>query len=312
MTTPLLSVSALTVRRGDMLAISDLSFEVREGEVFGLLGPNGSGKSTTFSVLAGLLPAQKGALKWRGVEIEGGDKRALLEVGFVGQSPSLDPALTGRENLTLTAALHRVPRGERATRVEELLRFADLLDRAEEQVSTYSGGMKRRLDIARALVHRPKALILDEPTTGLDEAAFQHTWRRLLALRDEQGLTILLSTHRPDEAAKCDRIAFIAKGCLVACDTPEALQRQVSLDRLTVQCAAPDEAAGALSAALGLEVHTSEQGLTLQCERGHALIPRVVEALPDGSVQSIQLTRPHLGDVFMHLTGASLSEEQRA
>jgi ABC-2 type transport system ATP-binding protein len=309
MTHPVLNVNALSVRRGDLLVLSDLSFEVREGEVFGLLGPNGSGKSTTFSVLAGLLAMNGGELLWRGQRIEEGDKRALREVGFVGQNPSLDPNLTARENLNLTASLYRVPRGEREERVAQLLQLADLSDRADEQVSTFSGGMKRRLDIARALTHNPKVLILDEPTTGLDEGAFQHTWRHLLSLRDERGLTIIMSTHRPEEAAKCDRIAFIDKGQVVACDTPEALQRLASQDTLTVHCDAPSEAGAKVSEALELEVSVTEQGFTLKSDHGHILIPRVVEALPPKSVHAIQLTRPHLGDVFLHLTGASLAEE---
>ena len=309
MTHPVLNVNALSVRRGDLLVLSDLTFEVREGEVFGLLGPNGSGKSTTFSVLAGLLAMTGGELLWRGQRIEEGDKRALREVGFVGQNPSLDPNLTARENLNLTASLYRVPRGEREERVAQLLQLADLSDRADEQVSTFSGGMKRRLDIARALIHNPKVLILDEPTTGLDEGAFQQTWRHLLSLRDDRGLTIIMSTHRPEEAAKCDRIAFIDKGQVAACDTPEALQRLASQDTLTVHCDAPSEAGAKVSEALGIEVSVTEQGFTLKSDHGHVLIPRVVEALPPKSVHAIQLTRPHLGDVFLHLTGASLAEE---
>lgn len=312
MSAAILKVSDLTVRRGEILALESLSFDVQDGEVFGLLGPNGSGKSTTFSVLAGLLRAQSGSLTWRGVEIKGGDKRALREVGFVGQSPSLDPNLSARENLALSAALHSVPRAERRARVEQQLQLADLIDRADELVSTLSGGMKRRLDIARALIHNPRVLILDEPTTGLDEGAFQRMWRHLLSLRDERALTILLSTHRPEEAAKCDRIAFIVNGQVVACDRPEALQRLVSEDRLTIQCDAPVEAAASLSAQLSLEVNTSELGVSLTSEEGHSLIPRVVEALPSGSVHSIQLSRPNLGDVFLHLTGASLTEEMRS
>jgi len=311
MSTAILEVKGLTVRRGDILALEDLSFHVQEGEVFGLLGPNGSGKSTTFSVLAGLLRAQSGALHWRGEEIRGGDKRALREVGFVGQSPSLDPNLSARENLKLSAALHRVPRAERADRIEQMLQLAELVDRADELVSTFSGGMKRSLDIARALLHNPKVLILDEPTTGLDEGAFQRTWRHLLEQRAARGLTILLSTHRPEEAAQCDRIAFIDSGRVVACDSPAELQRLVSDDKLTVRCAEPAEAARQLSEALSLELSADDSAVTIKSEAGHELIPRIVEALPSGSVEAIQLSRPNLGDVFLHLTGASLSEETK-
>ena len=316
---PLLTVSALSVQRGDLLVLQDLSLEVSEGEVFGLLGPNGSGKSTTFSVLAGLLQANGGELKWRGVPIKEGDKRALREVGFVGQNPSLDPHLSARENLALTASLYRVPKAEREERINKLLALADLSDRADEQVSTFSGGMKRRLDIARALTHEPKVLILDEPTTGLDEAAFQSTWRHLLSLKRERGLTILMSTHRPEEAAKCDRIAFIDKGKVAACDTPSELQKLVSQDRLLITLQEPEQLGdntqerlqAKLSEALNLEVTSGEQGLSVVSEAGHELIPRLVEALPKGSVRAIQLTKPNLGDVFLHLTGASLAEDTK-
>lgn len=312
MSTEILRVNELTVRRGDILALDSLSFHVQDGEVFGLLGPNGSGKSTTFSVLAGLLNAQSGSLSWRGVEIKGGDKRALREVGFVGQNPSLDPNLTARENLAYAAALHSVPRAERQASIENMLQLADLVDRADEFVSTLSGGMKRRLDIARALIHNPRVLILDEPTTGLDEGAFQRMWRHLLSLRQERALTILLSTHRPEEAAKCNRIAFIVNGQVVACDHPQALQKLVSEDRLTIHCDAPNDVAQLLTERLTLEVQTHELGVSFKSDNGHTLIPRVVEALPHGSVHAIQLSRPNLGDVFLHLTGASLTEETRS
>ena len=305
----LLSVRNLNVRRGDLQVLESLSFDVYQGEIFGLLGPNGSGKSTTFSVLAGLLSPRKGELFFEGELVEGGAKRLMRKVGVVFQSPSLDPNLSGRENLEMTAQLYRIPKATRVARLDELLTFADLLDRADERVSTYSGGMKRRLELARSLIHEPKVLIMDEPTTGLDEVAFQRTWRRLLRLREERGLSILLSTHRPEEAAFCDRIGFIADGQLITCDTPEALQAQVSGDRLTVRCSNAQDAAQTLEATLDLDVKTFAGGVTFTCDVGHSLIPRVVEALPEGSVQSIQMTRPNLGDVFLHLTGENLSED---
>ena len=310
MSETLLSIQNLSVRRGELKVLSDLSLHVHAGEIFGLLGPNGSGKSTTFSVITGLLNAQKGSFSLRGKSIAPGDKLLMKELGVVFQNPSLDLSLSARENLELAAALHRIAKSERSERIHQLLRLADLSDRADEKVSTYSGGMKRRLDLARALIHKPKILIMDEPTTGLDEGAFQRTWKRLLQLRQEEGLSIILSTHRPAEAAFCDRIAFIHHGELLVCDTPSALQAQVSEDRIQISCQDADQAAKILQESLSIESKIQDQTVTLSCEAGHQMIPRIVEALPDGMISAIQMTRPHLGDVFLHLTGESLSEDK--
>ena len=306
---PLLKVDRLSVRRGELQVLKSLSFEVREGEIFGLLGPNGSGKSTTFSVLTGLLSAQKGEIEFKGEAISGGERALLKELGVVFQNPSLDPNLSARENLAMTAKLYRIPKSQLNDRIDELLRLADLIDRADERVSTYSGGMRRRLELSRSLIHQPKLLMMDEPTTGLDEGAFQRTWRILLKLRDEQGVSILLSTHRPEEAAFCDRIGFILDGELVVCDTPKALQALVSEDRISLQCQRPEFVVKLLKETLNLEGQATDHTVTLTCEEGHTLIPRIVEALPSGEIHSIQMTRPNLGDVFLHLTGETLSEE---
>lgn len=306
---PLLEVRDLTLHRGDLEVIKSLSFEVKEGEIFGLLGPNGSGKSTTFSFLTGLLPAQSGELYFNGKRVEGGSKDLLRSMGIVFQHPSLDPMMSGRENLDMTARLYRLPQRARKDRIEDLLRFADLIDRADERVSNYSGGMKRRLELARSLIHHPKLLVMDEPTTGLDEGAFQRTWQRILKLKEERGLSVLLSTHRPEEAGFCDRIGFISDGKLVACDTPTSLQSMVSGDHLYISVNEPESAAQCLEKELGVETLIRNGLVHLTTEQGHELIPRIVETLPEGSVQSINMTRPHLGDVFLHLTGDRLVEE---
>ena len=311
MSAPLLEVKDLTVHRGDLEVIKSLSFEVREGEIFGLLGPNGSGKSTTFSVLMGLLPPVSGTFIFNGQEVKGGSKDLLRAMGIVFQSPSLDQLMSARENLDMTAKLYGLPRQQRRDRIEELLRFSDLIDRADERVANYSGGMKRRLELARSLIHDPKLLVMDEPTTGLDEGAFQRTWRRLLRLRRERGLSILLSTHRPEEAAFCDRIGFISDGKLVVCDTPSSLQSLVSGDHLTVTIKEdPESAAALIEKELQLTPIINDSVLQITADEAHGLIPRIVELLPPQSVTSINMTRPHLGDVFLHLTGERLAEEQ--
>lgn len=309
MTSPLLEVRDLTIHRGDLEVITKLSFEIGEGEIFGLLGPNGSGKSTTFSFLTGLLPAQSGELYFHGRAVEGGSKELLRSMGIVFQNPSLDPLMSARENLDMAARLYRLPSKARRDRIEDLLRFADLIDRADEWVVNYSGGMRRRLELARSLIHHPKLLVMDEPTTGLDEGAFQRTWQRILRLKEERGLSVLLSTHRPEEAAFCDRIGFINDGQLVACDTPNSLQELVSGDHLQISTSQAEAAVSILKEGLNIDAQLRGETLYITAEKGHMLIPRIVELLPEGSIHSINMTRPNLGDVFLHLTGERLAEE---
>ena len=306
---PLLEVESLYVRREELEVLKGLSLTVREGEIFGLLGPNGSGKSTTFSVLTGLLPYQRGMLRYRGAEFKPEGRGFRQELGVVFQHPSLDNDLSARENLLLAAALHRIPKKEAQKRSQSLLRFADLSDRADERVKNFSGGMRRRLELARSLMHRPRLLLMDEPTTGLDEISFQRSWSQIKTLTQEEGVSVLLSTHRPEEAAHCDRIAFISDGTVIACDTPEALQAQISGDRLQLTGADPELLTRVLREQFSLEAQPFEGGVSCHCEAGHQLIPRVVEALPEGALHSVQLQRPHLGDVFLKLTGAQLAEE---
>ena len=310
MNAPLLEVRDLTIYRGDLEVLTSLSFEVREGEIFGLLGPNGSGKSSTFACLMGLLPIHSGELLFNGQTVQGGSKSLLRSMGIVFQNPSLDPLMSARENLEMSAKLYRLPKQARRDRIEDLLRVADLIDRADEKVATYSGGMKRRLELVRSLIHHPKILVMDEPTTGLDEGAFQRTWKRLLRLREEQGLSILLSTHRPEEAAFCDRIGFILDGKLIACDTPERLQSLVSGDHLSLSVhGEPEQMMQQLNEKLKLNAQVIRNHIHLTVDEGHKWIPRIIESLPEGAVQSMNMTRPHLGDVFLHLTGERLAEE---
>lgn len=307
-----LALRGLRMSFGDRVVLESLDIDVRPGEIFGLLGPNGSGKSTTFSILTGLLRADAGQLTVDGQPTAAGARSFRARVGIVFQQPSLDPNLTARENLALTAALHRVPRGERAGRITELLELATLSGRADEAVSKLSGGMRRRLEIARALVHKPDILLMDEPTSGLDEASFRRIWSRLHALRDAEGLTILLTTHRPEEAAHCDRIALLDNGRVVAADTPPNLQRMVSGDILTLHGGDPAELAEVVESRFDLSPRTlgAGDGITLECERGHELIPRLVEAFPEGRLTAVNLHRPSLADVFLKLTGRALADDQ--
>ena len=300
---PLLSVRGLRGGYRKRTVLQGVDFDVARGEIFGLLGPNGSGKSTTFLALTGLLRPDALDLRLDGVLIEAGGREMRRRMGVVFQTPSVDPNLSPREHLALTARLHSVPTDKARARIEALLTFADLADRADDKVKTLSGGMRRRLELARALVHSPSILVLDEPTVGLDHASFERTWTHLTELREREGLTMVMTTHRPEEAARCDRLAILDGGRIVATDTPARLQAAVSGDVITLTARDPSELAAWLKAHLDLDARVTPDAVVIVCERGHALIPRIVEALPAGRLETVNLQRPSLAEVFSHLTG---------
>jgi ABC-2 type transport system ATP-binding protein len=305
---PRLAVVGLTLRYGDRQVLNGLSLEIGRGEVFGLLGPNGAGKTSAFQVLAGLVAADGGELLLDGQPVPLGSRAFRERLGVVFQQPSLDTRLSARQNLALGAALHRVPRQVARERAEDLLRFAELSDRGHEPVARFSGGLRRRLEICRALMSRPQILLLDEPTSGLDEAAFQRTWRELLALREREGLTILVTTHRSEEGERCDRVAILDGGRIIACDRPATLRGQVSGDVISIEAESPAEVAREVETRLGLEARVVDGHVILERHRGHELIPRIVELFPAGRLRSVAMHRPSLSDVFLHLTGRILDD----
>ncbi len=308
----LLSAEGLRHAYGARQVLDGLSFEVARGEIFGFLGPNGAGKTTTFHVLTGLLTAQSGSFRLEGRPVQAGDRALRQRLGVVFQSPSLDLKLTARENLALGAALYSVPRDEARPRIQQLLEFAELADRADEPVQRFSGGM-RRLELARALVHQPEILVLDEPTSGLDEASFQRAWARLLRLQQDEGLTVLVTTHRPEEAERCQRLLVLHHGRAVACDTVEQLRRSVSGDVIALELADgqdPQAAQQLLLQRFELASRLAERSLLLERDKGHEWIPRLVEAFPPGALRSVSLRRPSLADVFLKLTGKELDEDE--
>jgi ABC-2 type transport system ATP-binding protein len=308
----LLVVRGLQKRYGDRVALAGVSFGVRRGEIFGVLGPNGSGKSTAFAILTGLLPADGGDVVFDRVPQKPGDRRFRSRLVVVFQSPSLDDRLTARENLAMSAALFGVPRTLARRRVEELLAFSELEARAAEPVKRFSGGMRRRLELARALVHAPDLLIMDEPTTGLDEAAFQRTWLRIEDLRRTRGLTVLVTTHRPDEADHCDRLAILDAGRIVACETPSELRARVEGDVITIEADDPAEVARAVEERFSLEARVSEGQVRLELPRAHELVPRLVEAFPPGRLRAVGMRRPTLADAFLRVTGHTLADPTRS
>jgi len=307
--TPRLRVTGLRRRFGDRVALDGVSFEVAPGEVFGLLGPNGAGKTTAFRLLSGLLPPQKGdgeiALDGRVTSTASPAYRARL--GVVFQEPSLDLKLTGRENLRLGAALYRLPRAVATPRIEDALRVMDLGARADEPTSKYSGGMRRRIEIARVLLHDPALLLLDEPGRGVDPDALRRIWDELMARKAARGMSLVVTTHQPEEAERCDRIALLDAGRVTATGTPDELRARVAGDVVRVRGDRPEEIAETIRTRLALEGVVRDGEVVLEAPRGHELVPRVVELFAPGRLASVATSRPTLADVFAKLTGRGLA-----
>jgi ABC-2 type transport system ATP-binding protein len=302
-----LRLEGLTRRFGERVAVDALTVDIARGEVFGFLGPNGAGKSTTFHLLTGLLAPDAGRVLLEGREAPPTDGRVRRRLGVVFQDPSLDDKLTALENLKLGAALYGLS-GKRAdARIAELLGLVELTDRQKEPVERYSGGMKRRLELARVLLHEPEILVMDEPSRGIDAPTQRRIWEQLLELRRQRRMTILLTTHQPEEAEHCDRIAVLDHGRVIACDTPEVLRQKVGGDVVTLEGDAPDALAADVSARFALDARVVEGAVVIETPRGHELIPRLVESLPPGRLRSVAMRRPTLADVFVHLTGRGLN-----
>ncbi len=233
----IIQVEELERKFGEMTAVKQISFEVKQGEIFGFLGPNGAGKTTTINMLCTLLKPTSGRAILNGFDVCTNKNDVRESIGLVFQDPSLDDRLTALENLQFHAVVYRVPMAERASRIKEVLEMVELTDRANERVETYSGGMKRRLEIARGLLHYPKVLFLDEPTIGLDPQTRNHIWNYVAELKQHEDITIFLTTHYMDEAENCDRIAIIDHGKIIALDTPEQLKGMVGGDVVKIKTA---------------------------------------------------------------------------
>jgi ABC-2 type transport system ATP-binding protein len=304
----ILSVRGLGHSFGNRIAVEDLSFEVGRGELVGVLGPNGAGKTTTFQVLTGMLRPSSGEILLDGEQLSPSDSRFRAALGVVFQRPSLDGKLTARENLELGAELFGVPGRERRARADELLTWMELADRSAERVERLSEGLKRRLELVRALVHRPRLLIMDEPTQSLDEGAFQKTWARLRELKRREGLAVVLATHRADEAEQCDRLVVLHHGRRVAFDRPEALRAMVGGDLVEVGAERPGELASQIAERFGATPRVHGQKLTFEVAKAHEIVPRLVEAFPAGRLDSVSIRRPTLADAFLKLTGFALED----
>ncbi|HVY46458.1 MAG TPA: ABC transporter ATP-binding protein [Minicystis sp.] len=299
-------VLELVKRFGELTAVDGISLAVAPGEIFGFLGPNGAGKSTTIKILSTLLAPTSGAARIDGPDVVREPAAVRRALALVFQDPSLDDRLTARENLRLHCVMYDVPRAERAPRVDDALATMDLVAVGDARVRTFSGGMRRRLEIARALLHRPRVLFLDEPTTGLDPQTRRSLWQRLRALRDETGLTIFMSTHYMDEAEHCDRVAIIDHGRVVAQGTPEALRRGAGSDRVRV--ATDDDARAAAELALrGYAPRVVDGALELEVESGEAFLPRLVDF--PVRLRDLSIRKPTLEDAFIAMTGRAIRDD---
>jgi ABC-2 type transport system ATP-binding protein len=305
-----LDVGDLRLTLGDRPILDDVRFSVSPGEIVGILGPNGSGKTSLMRCITGLWRPDHGSVRFDGTLLDHSGRAKRADMGVVFQEPSLDIKLTARENLVLGAKLFGVGGKEAARRADELLAFMDLSDRKDDKVETFSGGMKRRLELARAVVNEPILLLLDEPTSGLDPIAFETTWKLFLDLRKQRDLSLLISTHRTDEAARCDRLLVFDKGQVVTCDTPDNLLGRLAGDMVILETSRGEELAGDLREQFSLTPQMGRGEVVLRTENGHELIPRLVEAFPPGVFKSISLRKPSLADAFLLLTGHSLEDDE--
>jgi len=308
-----IEAQSLVRKFDDLVAVNEVSFEVEQGEIFGFLGPNGAGKTTTINMLCTLLRPTAGTATVNGYDIVRQQADVRQSIGLVFQDPSLDDKLTAMENLRFHAMLYDVPRDDFARRASDVLELAELTDRADSLVQTFSGGMKRRLEIARGLLHHPRVLFLDEPTLGLDPQTRRHIWEYVLALREREGVTIFLTTHYMEEAENADRIAVIDHGQIVALDTPEALKDMVGGDVVRLRTSNSELAIPRLQEAFDTEVRRDAQTLILELPHGDQAIPQIVQVLSNGTgpaidVLSINMRRPTLEDVFIKLTGHAIRE----
>jgi ABC-2 type transport system ATP-binding protein len=303
----LIETSQLTRSFGGLTAVDKLDITVDSGEIFGLLGPNGAGKTTTISMLCTILKPTSGSAKVNGFDIVKEANKVRRSIGIVFQDPSIDDRLTGRENLFMHANLYGVPPGEQRDRINRILKLVELDDRADDLMRTYSGGMRRRLELGRGLIHYPKVLFLDEPTVGLDPQTRDHIWTYIRELKKTHDITIVLTTHYMDEADRLsDRIGIMDHGKIVALDSPTKLKETLQGDVILIKAANLDLLTSLLSEKLGLtQTSVVDGALEVTVHKGKAVMPRIMELAVQNEIfiETILLREPNLEDVFLHYTG---------
>jgi ABC-2 type transport system ATP-binding protein len=306
---PAISVEGLAKDYGEIRAVRGVEFEVAAGEVFGFLGPNGAGKTTTINMLCTLVKPTAGSASVAGHDVVHERDDVRRNIGLVFQDPTLDSYMTGAQNLRMHAELYGVKRDLVQPRMQQVLTMVGLWERRDSVVGTYSGGMRRRLEIARGLMHSPRVLFLDEPTIGLDPQTRRSIWTYIRELKEREEITIFMTTHYMDEAEWCDRIAIMDHGEIVALDTPQALKAQVGTDRITIHTDDNEAAIEALKERFGIEARISEGAVTFGVPRGEEFVPRLFAELGI-PIRAVNVSRPTLDDVFMSYTGTSIRDAE--
>ncbi|XVQ83265.1 ATP-binding cassette domain-containing protein [Microbispora siamensis] len=306
---PAVEVRGLRKNYGEVEAVKGVGFEVAPGEVFGFLGPNGAGKTTTISMLCTLVTPTGGTARVAGYDVVKQRDEVRRNIGLVFQDPTLDGYLTAEQNLRFHAELYGVPKEVLGGRMRQVLEMVGLWDRKDSKVMTFSGGMKRRLEIARGLLHSPRVLFLDEPTVGLDPQTRSAIWGYINKLRHSEDITIFMTTHYMDEAEYCDRIAIIDHGEIVVVDSPEALKASVGKDRVQIQTGDDERAIGLLKERFGVDAAVREGQVTFAVASGEEFVPRLFADL-GVPIRSVSVSRPSLDDVFMSYTGSTIRDAE--
>jgi ABC-2 type transport system ATP-binding protein len=308
--THIIETHQLTKAFNSLKAVDKLDITVESGEIFGLLGPNGAGKTTTISMLCTILKPTSGTATVNGFDIVKEAMQVRKSIGIVFQDPSVDDRMTGRENLLMHANLYGVPTSEQNNRINNVLKLVELEERADDLTRTYSGGMRRRLELARGLIHYPKVLFLDEPTIGLDPQTRDHVWKYIRELKEAHDITVVLTTHYMDEADRLsDRIAIMDYGKIIALDTSSKLKETLEGDVITVKADNLEALLSLITEKLGLQkAQKVDDALEITVQNGKSLLPRIVDMATQNKiyVESIRLREPNLEDVFLHYTGRTI------
>lgn len=304
-----IEVENLTKRFGPIEAVKGISFEVEAGELFGFLGPNGAGKTTTISMLCTLLKPTSGTARVAGYDVVGDAASVRRSIGLVFQDPTLDDLLTAQQNLEFHGVLYGLPRQLMKRRIDALLEMVGLADRRRDIVRNYSGGMRRRLEIARGLLHSPRVLFLDEPTIGLDPQTRAHIWSYIEELRKKEEVTIFLTTHYMEEAERCDRIGIIDYGTIVAMDDPSSLKASVGKDRVTLTAQDNGAAVKELELRFGIEPSVHDGEVVFHVPDGASFVPQLFQKM-SVPITSVSIQRPTLDDVFMKYTGRAMRDSE--
>jgi ABC-2 type transport system ATP-binding protein len=311
---PIISVQNLKKYYKDVKAVDDISFDVNEGEIFGFLGPNGAGKTTTIKMLVTLLRPTEGTAKVVENDIIKNPDKVRNNIGIVFQEPALDDRLTGKENLDFHARMYGMKKDKRIERIKEVLKLVELEDKANNLVKTYSGGMKRRLEIARGLMHFPKILFLDEPTLGLDPQTRRSIWDYIKNLNEKEKITIFLTTHYMDEADfLCSKVAIIDHGKILVIDTPSNMKNQFGNDIITISCSNSELCLESLKKEEWVEsIKMDNSNIIIGTKEVEKKLPTIVKLAENHNVEitSVDIRKPTLEDVFLHYTGRKIREEE--